>query len=42
MTSQFRLTQPAILDIEDIADYISSQSDLEQAGRYLTSRERLS
>lgn len=29
MIPQFRLTQPAIQDIEEIADYIANQSGLE-------------
>ncbi|MEG4964170.1 MULTISPECIES: type II toxin-antitoxin system RelE/ParE family toxin [unclassified Microcoleus] len=36
MTSQFRLTQPAIQDIEQIADYIASQSGLDRADRFLS------
>ncbi len=36
MTPQFRLTQPAIQDIEQIADYIASQSGLDQADRFLS------
>jgi toxin ParE1/3/4 len=35
MTAQFRLTEPAIQDIEQIADYIASQSGLAQADRFL-------
>ncbi|MBD2075539.1 type II toxin-antitoxin system RelE/ParE family toxin [Phormidium sp. FACHB-592] len=35
MTPQFRLTQPAIQDIEEIADYIANQSGLEQGDRFL-------
>ncbi|MGJ3250516.1 MAG: type II toxin-antitoxin system RelE/ParE family toxin [Elainellaceae cyanobacterium] len=35
MTPQFYLSQPAIQDIEDIADYIASQTELEQAERFL-------
>ena len=35
MTAQFRLTEPAIQDIEQIADYIASQSGLNQADRFL-------
>jgi toxin ParE1/3/4 len=31
MTAQFRLTEPAIQDIEQIADYIARQSGLNQA-----------
>lgn len=36
MTSQFRLTEPAIRDIEQIADYIARESGLSQADRFLT------
>jgi toxin ParE1/3/4 len=35
MTAQFCLTEPAIQDIEQIADYIASQSGLDQADRFL-------
>ncbi|MBD1938809.1 type II toxin-antitoxin system RelE/ParE family toxin [Microcoleus sp. FACHB-68] len=35
MTAQFRLTEPAIRDIEQIADYIASQSGLDQGDRFL-------
>jgi toxin ParE1/3/4 len=35
MTAQFRLTEPAIQDIEQIADYIARQSGLEQGDRFL-------
>ena len=35
MTPQFRLTEPAIQDIEQIADYIASQSGLDKADRFL-------
>lgn len=35
MTAQFRLTEPAIQDIEEIADYIARQSGLDQAERFL-------
>jgi toxin ParE1/3/4 len=31
MTQQFRLTEPAIRDIEEIADYIAKQSGLVQS-----------
>lgn len=31
MTQQFRLTEPAIKDIEEIADYIAKQSGLAQS-----------
>jgi toxin ParE1/3/4 len=33
---QFRLTEPAIQDIEQIADYIARESGLDQADRFLT------
>ncbi|MBD2580456.1 type II toxin-antitoxin system RelE/ParE family toxin [Oscillatoria sp. FACHB-1406] len=36
MTPQFRLTEPAIRDIEQIADYIARESGLAQADRFLT------
>ena len=36
MTPQFRLTQPAIQDIEQIADYIANQSGLDRADRFLS------
>ncbi len=36
MTRQFRLTEPAIRDIEQIADYIARESGLTQADRFLT------
>ncbi|HEY9627387.1 MAG TPA: type II toxin-antitoxin system RelE/ParE family toxin [Coleofasciculaceae cyanobacterium] len=39
MTPQFRLTQPAVRDIEAIADYIASQSGLEQGDRWLAKLE---
>lgn len=35
MTAQFRLTEPAIQDIEQIADYIARQSGLDRAERFL-------
>ncbi|MEB3178616.1 MAG: type II toxin-antitoxin system RelE/ParE family toxin [Nostocaceae cyanobacterium] len=35
MTAQFRLTEPAIQDIEQIADYIARQSGLDQGDRFL-------
>ena len=35
MTAQFCLTEPAIQDIEQIADYIARQSGLDQADRFL-------
>ena len=36
MTPQFRLTEPAIRDIEQIADYITRESGLTQAEQFLT------
>ncbi len=36
MTPQFYLSQPAIQDVLDIADYIASQTELEQAERFLS------
>ncbi len=36
MRPQFYLSQPAIQDIEDIADYIASQTGLEQAEHFLS------
>jgi toxin ParE1/3/4 len=36
MTGRFRLTDPAIQDIEQIADYIAQQSGLDRAERFLT------
>ncbi len=33
---QFRLTEPAIQDIEEIADYIAKQGGLEQSERFLS------
>lgn len=36
MTPQFRLTEPAIRDIEQIADYIARESGFDQADRFLT------
>ncbi len=36
MTSQFRLTEPAIQDIEQIADYIARAFGLTQADRFLS------
>ncbi|MEG4235386.1 type II toxin-antitoxin system RelE/ParE family toxin [Microcoleus sp. Pol11C3] len=36
MSPQFRLTQPAIQDIEQIADYIASRSGLDGADRFLS------
>ncbi len=39
MTDRFRLTKPAIKDIEEIADYIAQQSGLEQSERFLSKLE---
>jgi toxin ParE1/3/4 len=36
MTSKFRLTEPAVQDIKQIADYIARQSGFTQAERFLT------
>lgn len=36
MTPQFRLTKPAIQDIEQIADYIARQSGLAQSEGFLS------
>lgn len=35
MSAQFRLTKPAIQDIEQIADYIANQSGFDQADLFL-------
>ncbi|WP_309741619.1 MULTISPECIES: type II toxin-antitoxin system RelE/ParE family toxin [unclassified Chamaesiphon] len=35
LRQRFRLTKPAIQDIEEIADYIAQQSGLEQSARFL-------
>jgi toxin ParE1/3/4 len=39
MTDRFRLTKPAIKDIEEIADYIAQQSGLEQSENFLSKLE---
>jgi ParE toxin of type II toxin-antitoxin system, parDE len=39
MTDRFRLTKPAIQDIEEIADYIAQQSGLEQSEQFLSKLE---
>lgn len=39
MTAQFRLTQPAIQDIEEIADRLAQQSSLERSEKFLTDLE---
>jgi toxin ParE1/3/4 len=39
MTDRFRLTKPAIQDIEEIADYIAQQSGLEQSENFLSKLE---
>ncbi len=36
MTPKFRLSEPAIRDIEQIADYIAHESGLARADRFLT------
>ena len=36
MTRQFRLTEPAVQDIEQIADYIARQSSLAQSEHFLS------
>jgi toxin ParE1/3/4 len=35
MTREFRLTPPAITDLEAIADYLAEQADLNQSDRFL-------
>ncbi len=40
MTPQFRLTEPAIQDIEQIADYIAQQSSVDQAERFLSKLDK--
>ena len=39
MADRFRLTKPAIQDIEEIADYIAQQSGLEQSEKFLSKLE---
>jgi toxin ParE1/3/4 len=39
MTAQFRLTKPAITDIEEIADYIARQSGLKKSEDFLSRLE---
>jgi toxin ParE1/3/4 len=39
MTAQFRLTQPATKDIEEIADFIAQQSGLSQSEIFLSKLE---
>jgi toxin ParE1/3/4 len=39
MTERFRLTKPAIQDIEEIANYIAQQSGLEQSEVFLIKLE---
>jgi toxin ParE1/3/4 len=39
MTAQFRLTQPAIQDIEEIADRLAQQSGLEKSEIFLSKLE---
>lgn len=36
MNPQFRLTEPAVQDIKQIADYIAQQSGLDAADRFLS------
>ena len=36
LTPKFRITEPAIQDIEQIADYIARQSGLDTADRFLS------
>lgn len=40
MTSQFRLTEPAIKDIEQIANYIAKQAGLQQSEYFLSKLDR--
>ena len=40
MTPQFRLTEPAIQDIEQIVDYIARQSGLDIADRFLSKLDK--
>jgi toxin ParE1/3/4 len=40
MIPQFRLTEPAIQDIEQIADYIAQQSSLERAELFLSKLDK--
>ncbi len=40
MTAQYRLTEPAIKDIETIADYLAQQSNLEQAEKFLAKLDK--
>lgn len=35
MTRAFRLTAPAIADMKEIADYLATQADFNQADRFL-------
>lgn len=39
MTAQFRLTKPALQDIEEIADRIAQQSGLEKSEKFLDKLE---
>jgi toxin ParE1/3/4 len=39
MTAQFRLTQPATKDVEEIADFIAQQSGLSQSEAFLSKLE---
>lgn len=40
MTAQFRLTTPAMRDLESIADYMATQASLSQAERFLAQAEQ--
>ncbi|MEO1134819.1 MAG: type II toxin-antitoxin system RelE/ParE family toxin [Cyanobacteria bacterium J06639_1] len=40
MTPQFRLTEPAIADIEEIADYLARQSGLSRAEQFLNELDK--
>ncbi|MEM9216261.1 MAG: type II toxin-antitoxin system RelE/ParE family toxin [Cyanobacteria bacterium P01_F01_bin.150] len=40
MTPKFRLTEPAIQDIEQIADYLAQQSGLDGADQFLSKLDK--
>lgn len=40
MTPQFRLTTPAIRDLEEIADYLATQASLTRAEQFLAQAEQ--
>jgi len=40
MTPQFRLTTPAIRDLEEIADYLATQASLTKAEHFLAQAEQ--